>query len=213
MAPGRRLVALDGEWGLWPQFAVRSSGFPVEGLDAFGPDEDVRLAAVARDRAFREAVAWQSRESLARAVDKLAAGAPGAPSRRRRWTDVVGSYWQRYCSKNDTIGFFGPLAWGSFADDGDALAVRAGALERARVVHFETWAMEAVAAASGVTAPLPMGPFPERALRPRLADTAGLDRLEAARDAVAATRGSAVASALDQLDRVFEEVAGRPPVR
>ena len=46
--------------------------------------------------------------------------------------------------------------------------------------------MEAVAAAAGVDAPLPMGPFPERALRPLLADTSGLDRLEAARDAVAA---------------------------
>src|SRR3954471_19568691 len=204
---------LADDWSLWPEFAIRSSGFPVEGLDAFGPDEDTRLAAVARDPAFREAVAWQSRESLARAAPNLPPGAHGSPSRRRRWTDVVGSYWQRYCTKNDTIGFFGPLAWGSFAEDGDAIAVGSGARPRGRVVHPETGAGEAVAAAGGVTAPLPMGPFPERALRPLLADTSGLDRLEAARDAVAATRGSAVASALDQLDRVFEEVAGRPPVR
>ena len=63
--------------------------------------------------------------------------------------------------------------------------MRSGALERERVVHLETWAVEAVAAAAGVTTPLPMGPFPERALRPLLADTSGLDRLEAARDAVA----------------------------
>ncbi len=165
---------------------------------------------MARDPAFREAVAWQSRESLARAVDKLAAGAPGSPSRRRRWPDVVASYWQRYCSKNDTIGFFGPLAWGSFGEQGEAIAVRSGALERERVVHFETWAMEAVAAAAGVTTPLPMGPFPERALP---ADTSGLDRLEAARDAVAAARREDVAAALDQLDRVFEEVTGRPATR
>ena len=76
---------LTDDWSLWPEFAIRSSGFPVEGLDAFGPDEDARLAAVARDPAFREAVAWQSRESLARAVDKLATGADGSPSRRRAW--------------------------------------------------------------------------------------------------------------------------------
>src|SRR3954447_15500150 len=166
---------LTDDWSLWPEFAIRSTGFPVEGLDAFGPDEDARLAAVARDPAFREAVAWQSRESLARAVDKLAAGADGSASRRRRWADVVGSYWQRYCTKNDTIGFFGPLAWGSFAEDGEASAVRAGArprgvgwgaLQRDRVVPLETWGVEAVAAAGGVTTPLPMGPFPERALRP-----------------------------------------------
>ncbi|MEO8690652.1 MAG: lantibiotic dehydratase, partial [Solirubrobacteraceae bacterium] len=206
-------VELTDEWSLWRDFAVRSSGFPIEGLDAFGADEAARLAGVARDPAFREAVAWQSRESLARAVDKLAAGTPGSPSRRRRWADVTGAYWQRYCSKNDTIGFFGPLAWGSFAEEGAGLAVRSGALERERVVHFETWAMEAVAAAAGVTTPVPMGPYPERALRPMLADTSGLDRMEAARDAVRAARREDVAGALERLDRVFEEVTGRPPAR
>ena len=156
-------------------------GVPGAGLEAFGADEDVRLAEVARDPAFREAVGWQSRESLVRAVDKLAAGAPGSPSRQRRWVDVAGSYWQRYCSKNDTIGFFGPLAWGSFAEDGDALAVRSGALEGERVVHFETWAMEAVARLPAADGPVP------RARRAR-ADTPGLERMEAARDAVAAAR-------------------------
>lgn len=206
-------VGLTDDWSLWRDFAVRSSGFPVEGLEAFGEGEDVRLAEVARDPAFREAVAWQSRESLVRAVDKVAAGAPGSPSRRRRRTDVVASYWQRYCSKNDTIGFFGPLAWGSFAEHGEPVSVRSGALERERVVHFETWAVEAVAAAAGVTTPLPMCPFPERALRPLLADTSGLDRVQAARDAVSAAPRERVAAALDHLDRVFEEVAGRPAAR
>jgi hypothetical protein len=207
------LVTLTEDWSLWRDFAVRSAGFPVEGLDAFGADEDARLAAVARDPAFREAVAWQSRESLARAVDKLAADAAGSPSRRRRWVDVVGAYWQRYCSKNDTIGFFGPLAWGSFAEEGEAIAVRSGALERERVVHLETWAVEAVGVAAGVATPLPMSPFPERALRPLLADASGLDRLEAARDAVAAAPREGVAAALDELDRVFEAVTGRPAAR
>src|SRR3954471_21679918 len=88
----RQHVDLTEDWSLWRDFAVRSSGFPVEGLEAFGPDESARLAEVARDPDIREAVGWQSRESLRRAVDKLAAGAPGSPSRQRRWTDVVGSY-------------------------------------------------------------------------------------------------------------------------
>jgi len=203
-------VALSDDWSLWRDFAIRSSGFPVEGLEAFGPDEDARLAAVARDPAFREAVAWQSRESLARAVDKLAAGAPGGPSRTRRRQDVVASYWQRYCSKNDTIGFFGPLAWGSFSEQGEAIAVRSGVLERERVVHLETWAVEAVAAAAGVTTPLPMGPFPERALP---AGTPGLERLRAARDAVAAARREDIPAALDRLDREFEAITGRAATR
>ena len=190
-------IHLNREWSLWPEFAVRSSGFPVEGLGAFGPDEDARLADVARDPLFREAVAWQSRESLKSAVEKIG---EGSPSRRRRRRDVVGAYWQRYCAKNDTIGFFGPLAWGSF---GDVTAVRSGALERERVVHFETWAMEALAAK-----PLPMSPFPEQALPP---DTPGLARLLAAREAVAGATD--VAAALDVLDLVFEEVTGRAAAR
>ena len=206
-------VELTEDWSLWPEFAVRSAGFPVEGLEAFGPGEDAALAEVARNPAFREAVAWQSRESLTRAVHKLATDAPGSPSRRRRRLDVTAAYWQRYCSKNDTIGFFGPLAWGSIAADGEALSLRSGELQRERVIHFETWAIEAVAAATGVTTPMPMSPFPERALRPLLADTSALDRLEAARDAVAAAESDDVAAALDELDRVFEEITSRPAAR
>ena len=33
-------MELTREWDLWPEFAVRSSGFPVEGLDVFGPGEE-----------------------------------------------------------------------------------------------------------------------------------------------------------------------------
>jgi Lantibiotic dehydratase, N terminus len=213
--PGSALiddVELTADWGLWREFAVRSAGFPVEGLEAFGGEEDARLAAVARDPTFREVVAWQSRASLRHAVEKLAADAQSNASRRRRWTDVVGTYWQRYCANNDTIRYFGPLAWGSFAEDGKGLSVRVGALERERMVHFETWAMEAVATA-GISTALPMCPFPELVLRPLLTDTSGLYRLEAARDAVAAARGDAVARALDELDRVFEELTGRRAAR
>ena len=187
------------------------------GLEVFGaPDEEERLAQVARDPRFREAVAWQSREALRGGVDKLAADGE-SPSRRRRRADVVAGYWQRYCAKNDTIGFFGPLGWGRFPEEGEAIEVRAGALQAERVVHFETWAVEAVARAVGDDALLPMHPFPERALRARLAGNgqglAALERLEAARAAVAAASPAALPLALDALDRVFEELTGRPAVR
>jgi lantibiotic biosynthesis dehydratase-like protein len=217
------LVDLAGDWALWSDFAVRSAGFPVEGLRAFGGEgESERLAEVARDPAFQEAVAWQSRESLSRAVDKHARELRDSPSRVKRRQDVVARYWQRYCAKNDTIGFFGPLAWGRFADQGEAVAVRAGAVAHERVVHLENWAVEAVAAAAGVPALVPMGPFPERDLRALLDDCAAdsgqvalaaLDRVQNARDAVARAPREALVGALDDLDRVFEAVTGRPPVR
>jgi hypothetical protein len=103
------LVPLAGDWALRRDFAVRSAGFPVSGLDAFG--------------AFREALTWQNRGALATAADGLLKDGV-KPSRRRQREEVVARYWQRYCSKNDTIGFFGPLAWGEVRDAGPARAAR-----------------------------------------------------------------------------------------
>ena len=31
---------LGGDWWLWRDLAVRSAGFPVDGLDAFGPGDE-----------------------------------------------------------------------------------------------------------------------------------------------------------------------------
>ena len=220
---GSHLLPLTDDWALWRDFAVRSAGFPVSGLEVFGAgDERVRLQAVARDRAFREAVTWQSREALASAVEKLAEGVTESPARQRRHEDVVASYWQRYCAKNDTIGFFGPLAWGRFAEAGPAVDVRAPGLARECVVHLEVWAVEAVARAIGLETVLPMEPFPERILRARLLSEpaagvrdrglAALDRLEAARQDVADAGQDGLLEALAALDRLFAELTGRRAV-
>jgi hypothetical protein len=89
-------------------FAVRSAGFPVAGLDAFGAkDESGRLQEVAAGPAFREALIWQDRGALATAADGLLKDAV-KPSKRRQREEVVARYWQRYCSKNDTGGFDQP---------------------------------------------------------------------------------------------------------
>ena len=210
-------VAIGSDWALWRDYAVRSTGFGIDGLEVFGaPDEEERLALVARDPRFREAVAWQSREALRGGVDKLAAAGESAARRRRR-AEVVAGYWQRYCAKNDTIGFFGPLGWGRFADEGEAIEVRAGALRAERAVHLETWAVEALASALGDDRLLPMHPFPEQELARRLAGSApglaALHRLEAARDAAATASPKSLPTALDELDRVFEELTGRPAAR
>ena len=218
------LVPLTGDWALWRDFAVRSAGFPVAGLAVFGSDgESDGLRVVASDPRFVEAVTWQNPAAVENAVAKLGDGRSRKPSRRRQHEELVASYWQRYCAKNDTIGFFGPLAWGLIGTDGPPLRLRVGALERERVVHLESWAVQALAAVIDPELRVATGPFPERDLRAALERHEGqavrerglamLDRLEAARDAVATAPAQSLRSALADLDATFMELTGREPVR
>jgi hypothetical protein len=218
------VALLAGEWVLWRDFAVRSAGFPVSGLEVFGPgDEPGRLAAVAGDPLFGEAVTWQNRAAYANAVAKVAARSATKPSRARQREEVVASYWQRYCAKNDTIGFFGPLAWGRVADDGPPLHARCGALVARRDVHFEAWAVHALAESLDPELRIAAGPHTEDELRVALEDHAdagvrarglvALGSLEAARDAVAAASPDELDAALAGLDAVFVELTGRDPTR
>jgi hypothetical protein len=111
------------------------------------------IADVARDNRFREAVLWQNRHAVETALDELAAKAAGSvarTSRRRQHEELVASYLQRYCTKNDTIGFFGPVAFSHLADEGDAISARCGAdLIQQRTVYFETWCIEVLAEVLG----------------------------------------------------------------
>lgn len=217
-------ATLAGDWVLWRDVAVRSAGFAVEGLEVFGPgDERSRLREIAADRRFREAVTWQNPAALANAVDKVAADAATRPSRARQREEIVASYWQRYCAKTDTIGFFGPLAWGRVSDDGPALGVRSGALVCERSVHLEAWGVQALAASLDAGLAVAPGPHTERDLRMALEahpDTrvrerglAALERLEAAREALAAATPDELGDALAALDRTFSELTGREVVR
>jgi hypothetical protein len=105
---------------------------------------------IAGDPLFREAVAWQN-PSLIPILAKLTAGGVpvGCQARRRRQIreDMVARYWQRYCAKNETIGFFGPVTWVT-VDPAAATtrAVPGPALTRRRRVSFEYWALELFAA-------------------------------------------------------------------
>ena len=213
-----------GGWAFQRDFAVRSAGFPVSGLEVFGlGDETERLRSVARQQRFREAVTWQNPAALVNAVVNVAENAPTKPSRARGREEIVASYWQRYCAKNDTIGFFGPLAWGRIADDGPPLRSRAGSLVRERVVHLEAWPVQALAEALDPQLKIAAGPFAEHDLRIALEQhpddrvrehgLASLDRLEAARDAVASAAPVRLLAALADLDAVFVELTGREPVR
>lgn len=111
-----------------------------------------RARAIAREPAFREAVLWESPTALRTGVDPFArAGdkeAPAAPAQRTRQREqMVTQYAQRFCTKNDTIGFFGPTVWARWGARGAATRVEVGAtLLDWRGVFFESWGLDALAA-------------------------------------------------------------------
>lgn len=98
--------------------------------------------------AFQEAVFLSSREAAQR-MSQLLEAPPDAPrnSRQRARESLAVSYLQRFCSKNDTISFFGPYVWGSIDEQAErALAYRAGdRLVDKREVFFEHWGVEGLA--------------------------------------------------------------------
>lgn len=163
-------------WHVWRSAVLRAPGFPASGLDLLAaPDcakhadahlagdldqagfaaafaaatarSSEQLAAIAADPLFREAVTWQSLHSV-EALDGLARTGPDTPrnSRHRQREIVITRYWQRYCAKNDTIGFFGPVCWARLSAGGPAATVNAGpGLIRAREVDLEWRALAAYA--------------------------------------------------------------------
>ena len=170
-----------------------------------------------------EAVTWQNPGAVDNAVAKVVDGQARKPSRRRQHEELVASYWQRYCAKNDTIGFFGPLAWGRIEDDARALEACSVALERERVVHLEAWGVQALAEEIDPALRVATGPYPGRDLRVTLEahpdepirrrGLAMLDCLEAARDSVAGAPPPLLRGALADLDATFVELTQREPVR
>ncbi len=105
--------------------------------------------------ALREAVAWQNRHALTTGIDVLLRRGPEPDKRNaqtRQQEALVASYLQRYCAKNDTIGFFGPVGW-SRIDDDPGIRITHAAPEQsaeqslaARVTYLEGWAVRAIMA-------------------------------------------------------------------
>ncbi|HEX8475515.1 MAG TPA: lantibiotic dehydratase [Pyrinomonadaceae bacterium] len=109
------------------------------------------ISEMAANNRFQEAIIWQNRQAFHTAVAALADDSTGHATRnskRRQHEELVAKYLQRYCTKNDTIGTFGPVGWAKFVDDGAALKAMPGAsLIAERNVYFEVWAMDALAQA------------------------------------------------------------------
>ncbi|MGD0244703.1 MAG: amino acid adenylation domain-containing protein [Streptosporangiaceae bacterium] len=101
--------------------------------------------------ALREAVSWQNRHALTTGIDMVVRRGPKPAKRNaqsRQHQALVASYVQRYCAKNDTIGFFGPVGWAQIDDDpGIRIAHAAPEFSlAARVTYLEGWAVQAIMA-------------------------------------------------------------------
>jgi hypothetical protein len=168
--PDELLPLPGGPLLVWPAAVLRGAGFPIGELVALGDpvyaaavDADSadpetvaraegrqhdRLVAVAARPDLQTAVAWQNPAVLREAVRPLARGDSGRRNQYvRRKERVVTRYWARYCAKNDTIGFFGPVCWADLRPDGPFASVAPGsALVGRRSVHLEPWAVDELAA-------------------------------------------------------------------
>ncbi|MFJ6076508.1 lantibiotic dehydratase [Streptomyces sp. NPDC093065] len=204
-------------WGLWPTAMVRGAGFPADAVrrladerlaqlaDQGAEDSEYRLAfdesaertshelaEVARSERFRLAVGWQNARFLDTAVEPfLRQRDEGKPSnsKRRSRERAIATYWQRYCLKNESIGFFGPTAWASIGDDDTALHAASGPEQVAEgTVYLERWAVDTLART--LTAEYDVRPW----LRPRRSPLLRLDG-----DTVRLADGTI--TAVDQLTR------------
>ena len=212
-------VGLAGDWSLWRDFAVRSTGFRIAGLEVFG--------GARRGGAARRGCPRSGLPRGARLAEPRLAGARGRQARRgdaraaltgQAPADVVARYWQRYCSKNDTIGFFGPLGWGRFTEEGEAIEARVGAVRRRAGRAFRDLGRRGCRLAAGDRALSRWARFPSATCAHGSRGN-GRRRPGGARPARGGARrgrggrAGRLSRALDALDRVFEELTGRPAVR
>ncbi|HEU4767892.1 MAG TPA: lantibiotic dehydratase, partial [Pyrinomonadaceae bacterium] len=96
---------------------------------------------------FREAVAWQNRHALQTGINVLLRTEPNEArgSKLRQREQLVANYLQRYCAKNDTIGFFGPVGWARVVSDGPPIQARVGeSVIAQRNLYFESWCIDSL---------------------------------------------------------------------
>ncbi|SNT48526.1 Lantibiotic dehydratase, C terminus [Asanoa hainanensis] len=123
------LIAIgSGEFSVWRSLCFRRAGLPFDW--AARPD-------ITHEPLFLEALTWQN-PPVAERLRRLADRPP-----ERRVERTVAGYRTRYCAKNDSIGFFGPLSWGTWTEH----ATKIGVVEPVDrgPVFFEIWALQAVA--------------------------------------------------------------------
>jgi len=211
----------DSSWFVWHDALLRSTGFPAAGLDRLaGPecaavadaylagttdqadflarfDTTVRECAeqinlIAADVRVREAITWQNPAAVQLLDSLQRSGPPGPRNSKRRYRELqLTRYWQRYCGKTETIGFFGPGCWitldpareESTAEPGPGLLAK-------RKVTLEPWALTSYAAVlaedPAVRVWLPPAPMPHFILDSRSVRRPGLPPVDLSTEEAAA---------------------------
>jgi Lantibiotic dehydratase, N terminus len=108
----------------------------------------IELQAIASRDDFLRAVAWQNHPLMDSAIRPFLRWDPATESRskpQRQKELVIASYWQRYCVKNDTIGFFGPSGWGRVGDCARTRFAPGDQVIGSSEVFFEAWTIERLA--------------------------------------------------------------------
>ncbi|WP_329563913.1 lantibiotic dehydratase [Kitasatospora sp. NBC_01266] len=115
-----------------------------------------RLQEIAAEPRFRAAVAWQNAAVLRTGIAPFLNWTPTAAGRTsmpRQREELVAHYWQRFCVKNDTIGFFGPVGWGRWDLSTRGIEVAPGqpgsGFLAASHVYFASWGIDALAKSLG----------------------------------------------------------------
>lgn len=160
------------------------------------------IAGIVRQPLYREALTWQNPRFVRSCVDHLDAPGQERRSKLRKQQATISNYVQRYATKNESIGFFGPVAWAEWAAGDLPSSLHAGsALVSRRTVYFETWAIDEVAAA------LARRPELMHGVPPRRSPAVMLD----GNRVVKANGGAEVVS--EEWARILKLCDGRRPVR
>ncbi len=111
-----------------------------------------RILGLAAEPRLKLALAWQNHRIFDTAIAPMRHNQATSNGRRnskqRQHEELIANYWQRYCVKNDTIGFTGPVGWSLLDPEAAVTRLETGRkLIASSEVFFETWVIDRLAAA------------------------------------------------------------------
>ncbi|KJS62231.1 lantibiotic dehydratase [Streptomyces rubellomurinus] len=168
-------------WLVANDVLIKTTGFPFESLASLRAQdisESVRaLLEVCRDDRFLEAVMMSSPDAFEQ-LDRWLAKNPDPTRFRsddRRKALLAAMYLQRFCAKNESTSFFGPVFWARLTDDSTVTLEQGEAgTEARRAVFWSHWAAQVIA--DRMAADADVMPFLVPVRPPNLVEREGLLR-------------------------------------